>query len=49
MSLLGKACPVSRQILTTPQVGLARQEKVIELPLFPPGGVALVFAKLAIP
>jgi len=47
VSALGKGCP-TRQILTTPQIGLPQQEEVVELPLFVASRVALVFAQLVV-
>jgi hypothetical protein len=37
-----------RQFLATPQVSLAQEEEVVELALFAPLGVALVFAELPV-
>jgi hypothetical protein len=47
VSALGKGCP-TRQILTTPQVGLPREEEVVEVPLFAASRVAPVFAQLVV-
>lgn len=44
---MGNACP-GRQILATPEIGLAQEEEVVGLSLLAPGCIALVFAKLMV-
>lgn len=47
MSELGKPC-LARQILAMPQVGLPQEKKIVELALFLPRAVALIFAELLV-
>ena len=48
MPVVGNPCPRPRQILATTQVGSPLQKEVVQLPLFAPFRVALVFAQLVV-
>lgn len=47
MRAIGKLCPPG-QNLTTPQISLSQQKKIIELPLCPSAAFALVGLELAL-